>query len=70
MKNNTELENLDLEMKKQAKAKLFDRPPLRWNSDELRLILVMMSDRYSAMSDEELSDITPFDVLNHINNLI
>lgn len=66
--NNTE--NLELEMNKQAKAKLFEGPPLRWNSDELRLILITVSDKYSVMSDEELSDVTPFDVLNDINNLI
>lgn len=40
------------------------------NLIQLRLILLEMSDKYFAMSEEELSDITPFDVLNDINKLI
>ena len=40
------------------------------NLIQLRLILLEMSDKYLAMSEEDLSDVTPFDVLNDINKLI
>lgn len=53
-----------------SREELFYGPPLRWNSDELRFILLKVSDKYSSLSDEELSDITPFDVLNDIHKLI
>lgn len=37
---------------------------------EIKKMLVDVAKEYLAMSDEELSDITPFDVLNDVNKLI
>jgi len=54
----------------EKEEQIFDREPRRWNSDQLRLMLLEVSDKYLDMPDEELADITPFDVLNDINNLI
>lgn len=36
----------------------------------LRQLLIRVAKEYLAMSEENLSDITPFDVLNDINKLI
>lgn len=70
--NNCKDENLleQTEQQLASRTELFYGPPLKWNSDELRSILLKISDKYSYLSDEELFDITPFDVLNDINKLI
>ncbi len=50
----------------EKEEQILDGESRKWSSDQLKLTLLDVSDKYLDMSEEELADVTPFDVLNEI----